>query len=128
MILLDTSFLIALIRKRDEKHTEAEKILGQIKERTVITDHVLSELITFMVYKDGKKTAYEVGKKIMDSDVIIVSVLREDLSAALGYVGKYEGFSMCDALSIVVMQKLGIKKIVSFDSDFDRIRNIERIS
>jgi len=127
MILLDTSFLIALIRKNDEKHTEAENILGQVKERTVITDHVLSELITFLVCRDGNKTAYEVGKKIIDSDIIIVSVLHEDLSAALGCVGKYNGFSMCDALSIIVMQKLGIKKIASFDSDFDRIKNIERL-
>ncbi len=126
MILLDTSFLVALFRENDEKHGRAAELVKEIKGRVAITDHIFSELITFLVAKDGNNTAYSAGKKILESEIILISVLREDMPVALKYVRKYRGISMCDALSVVVMKNMGIRKIASFDSDFDKL-GVERI-
>ena len=41
---------------------------------------------------------------------------------------KYDGLiSLADASSIEIMKKHGVKKIISFDSDFDKINEIDRI-
>ncbi len=41
---------------------------------------------------------------------------------------KYDGsISLADASSIEIMKKYGIKKIISFDSDFDKANEIDRI-
>jgi len=40
---------------------------------------------------------------------------------------KYDGsISLADASSIEIMKKHGVKKIISFDSDFDKINEIDR--
>ncbi len=41
---------------------------------------------------------------------------------------KYDGsISLADASSIEIMKKYGIEKIISFDSDFDKVDDISRI-
>jgi predicted nucleic acid-binding protein len=41
---------------------------------------------------------------------------------------KYGGkLSVADSVSIAIMKRRGIKKIISFDSDFDRVKGISRI-
>ncbi len=41
---------------------------------------------------------------------------------------KYDGsISLADASSIEVMKKHRVKKIISFDSDFDKIQEIDRM-
>ena len=41
---------------------------------------------------------------------------------------KYDSYiSLADASSIEIMKKHGVKKIISFDSDFDKIEEIDRI-
>jgi predicted nucleic acid-binding protein len=41
---------------------------------------------------------------------------------------KYDGtLSLADASSIVIMNNMKISEIVSFDSDFDKVDNINRI-
>jgi predicted nucleic acid-binding protein len=126
MIFADTSFLISLFRENDEYNARAVRLSKEIDQRVVITSEILVELVTFILRKDGKETAYRIGKKIIESDVIIIYIGDDDIPDALQYVKRYEGLSMCDALSAVVMKKIGIKKILSFDSDFDKL-NLERV-
>lgn len=41
---------------------------------------------------------------------------------------KYDGrLSVADAISVEIMHRRGINKIVSFDEDFDKVRGISRI-
>ncbi len=41
---------------------------------------------------------------------------------------KYDGsISLADASSVEIMKKYGLKKIISFDSDFDKEKEIDRI-
>ena len=52
----------------------------------------------------------------------------EILSKAMDSFLKYDGsLSLADATSVEVMKKHRIKKILSFDSDFDKIKEIDRI-
>ena len=126
MLFADTSFLVASLRVNDENHLKAKEIVGNINEKMMISDHILSEFMTLLAYKEGNKAAYQAGKNLLDSDVLIVYAVQEDILPALELVRTTPKLSMCDALSATIMRKLGVKKILSFDSDFDTL-GFERI-
>ncbi len=127
MILLDTSFLVAFTREKDVNYARALELSGAFEEHTVITNHILHEYASFLFRKDGPDAAYRAGKQLLESDVQVVCLLQEDLMPALEIVKKYGHLDFGDASSIVAMRKTGIKRIASFDSDFDRIPGIERV-
>ena len=50
------------------------------------------------------------------------------LSGAMEILLKYDGYlSLSDSVSVEIMRTKKIKKILSFDSDFDRVTEIQRI-
>jgi len=52
----------------------------------------------------------------------------EIMEKAMDTFLKYDGsISLADASSIEIMKKYGINKIISFDSDFDKANEIDRI-
>ncbi len=121
MLFVDTAFLIALFRGKDEDHARAVQLFSAVDEDLVSSDHVIAEFLTFIAGRDGNQVAYERGTKLLSSDLQIVYVTADEMLPALEKVRTLRKLSMCDALSAVVMQKLGIRKILSFDSDFDRL-------
>jgi len=126
MLFADTSFLIAALRVNDENHARAKEIAEKIAEKMMVSDHVLSEFLTMMARREGNKMAYEAGKNLLESEVLIVYAVQEDIPPALELVRTTPKLSMCDALSATIMKKLGVKKILSFDSDFDTL-GFERV-
>jgi len=126
MIFADTSFLIALARQSDENHARADELARDPHDKVTTTDMVLSEFVTLMLRKDGSKSAHEAGMKLLQSEIVMICAVHEDLPNALELVRTNQKISMCDAVSAVVMDKLHIKKVLSFDSDFD-ILGFERI-
>ena len=133
MIFADSTFFIGLLRTQDQFHPRALELIRSFDnagERLIFTPHVLSEVTTFIKKRDGAKTARKKGLELLASPQIEVFIeTKELLENALELMGKYETetFSFCDALSAAAMREVGIKNIVSFDSDFDLIKNIERI-
>lgn len=58
----------------------------------------------------------------------MVFVDRKLFDRAVEIYLKYDGtLSLTDAVSIEVMSEKGIKEIVSFDTDFDKVKGIARI-
>jgi len=121
MLFADTSYLIALFRANDEMHLRAVEIEAEIDERVATTDAVLSEFITYASAKDGNKAAYGIGVKLLRSNLEIIHAGADDFALALENIRKFPKISMCDAISATVMKRMGMKKILSFDSDFDRL-------
>ena len=54
--------------------------------------------------------------------VTVIRVTEADEQGALGVLAQYQDkfFSFTDAVSFVVMERLGITRVFSFDSDFDQ--------
>lgn len=127
-VFLDTSFILALVRPADENHSAAQRLQAVLPEAAYLSDHVLDETVTFLGKNKEQDIAYEVGRRLLGSKNIEVVVSRPDhLVESLEVFRKYSGFSFCDALSVVLMKDYNIRKIASFDSDFDRVPWIERI-
>ena len=127
MIFLDSSYLIALADRRDQWHRKAMKLKDKLDRKMIISDLVMSETVTVI----GKRAGGKAGRKLYDfftdsCEVVYADerLLAESMETFLKYDGK---LSLADALSVVIMKRKKMAKIASFDSDFDRVRGINRV-
>jgi len=128
LIFIDSSFFIASILKRDQWHNRTLKILPEIIEKEKITSIlVLSESVTLAGSLGGGKKGNLLYNYIMDNHEI--AYVDKDLSfKAMETFLKYNGvLSFADSTSLEIMQLIGADTIVSFDSDFDKVKGINRI-
>ena len=131
MIFVDTSVFIAAFKVSDPDHQRASELLNEAatnNETLVTNDHVLDETITYLKKNAGRQVAFENGRRMLDNKGLTIEFAsRIQVENALDVVGRIDGLSFCDALSVVMMRDLEIKKLYSFDSDFDRIKGLHRI-
>ena len=128
MLFLDSSVLIAFFSNNEECHERAVVLLnGAASENLVVSDHVLDEVMTFLARRIGGEAAFDAGQELLSTpNVELAFASGPDLQQAMFLVKKH-GFSLCDGLSVSLMRRLGLRKIVSFDSDFDKISGVSRI-
>ena len=100
------------------------RILHRIEKegiRSVTTNHVLDELATLL----ARRTSYHFsGNRLMeiyDSDIRIERPSESDELNALDFFLKYadQNISFTDCLSFVLMQKLGLTRVFTFDRHFE---------
>ena len=133
-VFVDTAFWIAAARKPDARHERAKELSADLIRRhpkLVISDLVLAEVITLVLKRDG----HEAALKIMDfldknTTLLFVdkSVLEDAKTLLRRYWGPRKGLSVCDATSYILMQSRGIEDMYSFDSGFDGLPGVIRIS
>lgn len=133
MIFLDSSFIIALFNKKEYKRNKsAEKIIKTIpdidKIPKAINNIVLNEVLNKLTkpYYDGKREQIISFLLAMDK---IIFVSENDYKKAIKLYKKYDyAINYSDWLIILSMKKEGITDILSFDDDFNKIKEINNIS
>lgn len=127
MIFVDTTFLIALLIKTDPLHEKALEISGTIHERKVINNTVLNETLNAFTGKGGKvgKELYQVISEMFDVKYLDESDYEEAIDIYLNFNSSIN-YSDCTILSTMVKNK--INRIVTFDSDFNKIKGINVIN
>ncbi|MBM4241071.1 MAG: PIN domain-containing protein [Euryarchaeota archaeon] len=128
MIFIDASFFIAAINKNDQWHEKAGEILPIIKKEEKVTSGlILSESVTLIGSFYGGKTGLKLFDYILDNHEVRYVDKELSLSAMETFL-KFDGtLSFADSVSVELMKNLGIERIVSFDSDFDKVDGIMRI-
>ena len=127
MIFADSSYFIALAREKDRWHKDALELAEKIQESLLISELIISESITLIgSLKGGKagKILYEYFEDNCKIEFINEEMLKRSMEIFLKYNGS---ISLADASSIEIMKKHRVKKIISFDSDFDKVNEIERL-
>ncbi|MFH1106801.1 MAG: PIN domain-containing protein [Candidatus Micrarchaeota archaeon] len=129
MIFLDTSFFVAYYNRNDANHGKAKGIATEIEGETlVLSSHNVEETATFFQNREGGKKAREIAMQLMQSrEMEIIFPDREKIIEAIGVMGKNDGLSLCDSLAVCIMHEKRIRKIASFDADFDRFPGIVRL-
>ena len=102
MILLDADVLIAFFRELEP------------------------EILTFIKRRDGGSAVRAAWERIKEADIEILE-LGEQLEHIVSITEKYDWLSFGDASNVTLMNHLGIRKLLSFDSDFDTVSSVERI-
>ena len=126
MIFVDTSFFVALLDPRDKNHARAAQALEEfegrrLSDQLLTTNNVVLETITVARYEAGHTLAVKAGEMLYGEKLArLHRTTAEDEAAAFAYMRKYEDkeYSAVDCLSFVVMEALGIREALAFDSDF----------
>ena len=121
--------VIALAVEDDQYHTRAVELLPTMDQEQVTSDLVLSESVTGVGARLGFKSAREVFDNLYHNPAVKVVFLNKQLTerSLLTYT-RYGGkLSFADAVSVRIMQDRKLKRIISFDSDFDDVEGITRI-
>ncbi|CAG0994721.1 23S rRNA-specific endonuclease VapC20 [Methanosarcinales archaeon] len=127
MIFADSSYFIAIAREKDRWHEDALKVSEKIRESLLISELVISESITMVGSFEGGKAGKILYEYFIDN-CRVEFINEEMMGKAVDTFLKYDGsISLADASSIEIMKKHGIKKIISFDSDFDKVKEIDRL-
>jgi predicted nucleic acid-binding protein len=125
-VFADTSFWIALIDKREDKHSQAlekAKIFETHKVQITTSEMVLAEfLTTFSRYGAfQRKRAVKQVEKIKNGHLVTTIVMSsERFQKALETYNRYEdkAWSLTDCDSINIMNENTIEHALTADSDF----------
>jgi predicted nucleic acid-binding protein len=118
-LFVDSSAFYAAADLGDASHQRAKELLAS-GERLVTTDHVLVESWLLIRYRLGRHAAELFWAAIRSGAAAVEMVGSADLEVpwAIGSDFDDQDFSIVDRTSFAVMQRLGVLRVASFDSDF----------
>lgn len=116
---VDTSVWYAAA-DRDDRSNERAKYLLSGDDPLVTTDHVLVEVWWLLRSRLGRPAAVKFWEGIRSGVAAVEVVGAADLEAAWLIAVSFEDqdFSFVDCTSFAVMQRLGVRRVASFDDDF----------
>ena len=128
MIFVDSSFFIALVDRKDLWHPAAKAILPVLADETIIiSDLIIAESVTIIGRRSGGKAGEQLYHYFMDNCDLVVTD-EKILNGGMVVFLRYDGtLSVSDAVSVFIMEKKHIERILSFDADFDKVEGIVRI-
>ena len=130
MIFIDSNIPMYLIGAAHPHKAEAQVILERLiaaGERLVTDAEVLQEILhryTAIDRREAIGPAFQVTLAIVDE---VIPIGKTELLRAGEIVGNPVSMSARNAVHIAVMERHGIRSILSFDGDFDRWPGLRRI-
>ncbi len=134
-VLVDTSFLVALVDEKDSLHRKAQKLKGHLTGRALVfTDVVYAEAISVMSRRVRERRSISVEEKglffatvvkkmkaLIDGRLLyLFPMVPEWLEKITQICLDSEGrLNFNDALLVFAARDYEIDSIVSFDPDFD---------
>lgn len=130
MIFLDSNVPVYLIGAPHANRDLAFAAINRFVRsgtKMVTSAEVLQELLHIYSQRRAPaalQQALDALKGLADE---VYPVEAEDVDRAHAVWRAHSGLSSRDALHVAVMQRRGVKRILSYDRDFDRIATIERV-
>lgn len=123
--LVDSSAFLSLVNPNDVHHREAARVLERLGEerwRTFTTNFVVAETHALFLIRLGHSHATDFLREIARSSTVTLRPDPQDEERARAIVFQYEDkdFSLTDALSFAVMERLGIAHAFTFDRHFEQ--------
>ena len=131
MIFIDSNVPMYLVGRAHRHKADAERLLtlaAESEERLVTSAEVLQEILHRYVAinrRDAIQPAFDALLSVVDE---VVAIEEDDVLRARDLVIRVKTLSARDALHVAVMLREGIARVMSFDTDFDRVPGIQRIS
>jgi predicted nucleic acid-binding protein len=123
VILLDTSYLIALFDARDGLHARAMAWSEAVNEPLLVTEYVLWETVNALSHPADRPKAHALVALVRgkpDYEVVKASEQLFEAGLALHRARPDKGWSLTDCVSFVVMQEKGIRQALAYDQDFEQ--------
>jgi len=123
-VFVDTSAYVALASKKDTYHTEALAIMKALTgghAALLTTNFVIAETHATVLRYAGARVARFYLQEITTSeavDIIRAEAMDEQKAKDIIYRYADKDFSLVDAISFAVMERLGISRVFAFDQHF----------
>ena len=127
MIFLDSTYLIGVILKKDTFTEKALKLKPVLKnERKLINNTVFTEVMNSLRATNSTYDADELVELLLSYEIDFLGP-DDYVEAVASYKHYNHAINFSDCTILQTMIKNGVTTIVSFDSDFDKIKGINRI-
>ena len=124
-VLVDTGGFYALLSENDRDHERALEVFRQANSerwKLVTTNVVVIETYALLLNRtgEGRQKALEFIDHLERSKFQVERVTEADERLAIALVRAHtdKTYSLCDALSFVVAERLGITEAIACDDDF----------
>lgn len=131
MVFIDSDLPMYLVGRPHRHKTESQRLLERLvlqRVRLVTSAEVLQEIVhryTAIDRLDAIAPAFETLLGVVD---VVLPITGDDVIAAKDLILGESGLSARDAVHVAVMRAHGILQIASFDTGFDRVEGIERLT
>lgn len=126
-VFVDTSAWLAINDRNDQYHNKAVIKSLEIKKQKIeliSSEYIFDESLTLIRYRISHRAAVTFGNSLLNSSIVkIIDIINEDRLKAWEIFKKYEDkeLSFTDCISFVLMKKLRIEKVFTFDEHFKQI-------
>ena len=130
---IDSGVFIGAFNKKDFYHDKASKIINSIIndeiQKCYFSDYIFDEVTTYIRKKIGAAQSIKVAEALLNFSKLKFLIVDEaTVYASFHLFKRYERLSFTDSISIVLMKNYKINKIFSFDSGFNGIKDIIRLT
>lgn len=118
-LFVDTGAWYAALDSDDVDHERALAVLSA-ETRPITTDYILVETWRLVAHRLGYGVAERFWQSLRTGGARLETVEPVDRETAWAIGRRYEDqrFSLVDRTSFAVMERLGLRRVASFDSDF----------
>jgi len=125
-LFADSSAWVALYDERDKYHAQAQRAVGSLADQLIVfvmTDYIVAETATLILYRAGHEKAVRFGDWALRSPNVRLVRLDVDLwDEAWRLFKTYDDkeFSFTDCASIAVMRRQRLRDAFTFDRHFEQ--------
>ncbi|MBE9232494.1 type II toxin-antitoxin system VapC family toxin [Cuspidothrix issatschenkoi LEGE 03284] len=124
MVLLDTSGLLCFLHQDEAQHKTAVELISNYNGRFITHNYVLAELIALsLVRRFPCSTVLMYSLELMENpnvEMVWVDEILHREAMDLLLVRQDKTYSLCDAISFVLMRKKGIREALTTDKHFEQ--------
>ena len=122
-MFLDSSAFYAALDARERKHPDARSLFEHLRAlgaQLYTSNYVAAEAHALILRRVGRVVALRFLSDLDRSATTVIGALPADEQRARAILRRYDDkdFSLTDAISFAIMERLGISQAFSFDSDF----------
>jgi predicted nucleic acid-binding protein len=125
-ILADTSALVALLLRDDERHASAKAVLSDLRSagrRMIATSDIFDETVTAIRRWAGRRASIDAGEALRTSRLLTLVPVDESAREAawkLFHRLNDPRLTLTDCTSFAVMERFGLAEAFTFDAHFRR--------
>ncbi|GAB4286223.1 MAG: type II toxin-antitoxin system toxin ribonuclease C26 [Oscillatoriaceae cyanobacterium] len=123
--ILDTSFLLATVNRKDKNHRIVLEIIGNLNEQLVLPMTVLPEVGYLIASRLGHHKMIQFFAELAKSNVVLEGISQNDLERVTEILSQYADSKLdfVDGTIVAIAERMNVTKILTLDRrDFGMIR------
>lgn len=123
-VFVDTSAWYAYFDNSDTDHAAAVEFMNNSSSPLITSNYIVDETLTLFRTKVGHSQAVTIGKQFFAERLArLVRITERDEQTTFKLFSEYDdkNFSFTDCSSFVVMLRMGVNKVFTFDKHFQQM-------